>query len=772
MSSHLAHKTDFWTLLQNYTVEIPKIQRDYAQGRTDEKTTSLADEFLCSIKTAICNNEPLNLDFIYGKTEGEKPEKTVLIPIDGQQRLTTLFLLHWYAAAKEKKLTEAVKSILSKFTYETRLSSRDFCKSLINKSIDSFNGDIVKTIKDSPWYFLSWEHDPTVCAMLTMINRIDTWFKDISIPLFDQLTGSGSSEPECCPITFYFLPLENFQLNDELYIRMNARGKPLTEFEHFKVLFSEYLPALEEKAKLDTKWLDIFWNYEIRQAKKKGKKINSEMADTVDRYFFTFFSITARQFYAEKQRRLKDDYFSLLKEYRTVYEDSTAVQKTVHILNALCRYEDNESFFAAILDNPAPTYHDQLRFYALTQYLIWQESLHSGDNEPNIYKQWMRVTVNLINNTLVDNAEDYGKAVQSINALSGYISNLYAYLQKKNTDISFFSGIQKTEERLKAALIVEDSAWEDVLIKAERHEYFDGQIGFILNYANTANGYDIARFQTYVQKLSVLFSTQFRCEYEKTSDQFLFQRALLHYGNYLPEYGYNHTFCEFTASLRAKNDNWRRVFNDEKRALLLKALLDDLPNNTGSLPEEAIAAALKDRIAESDSGDWRHLFIKEPRHICYCGQRYIRFSQNNPDDPHAKIYLISRKQLNSYHCELYSRSLYLNVFKGATYPPFTKLWYYESASYEEACIAVDNFFYTIQDTCYHFYMDIVHKGNQRYTVKFGERNQRTLPPEITAVLKKVGFRDATVINGVPESEVKEKIQEIAENLNQLVQYGA
>ncbi len=284
MSNHLAHKTDFWTLLQNYTVEIPKIQRDYAQGRTDEKTTSLAGEFLCSIKTAICSNEPLNLDFIYGKTENK-----VLIPIDGQQRLTTLFLLHWYAAAKEKKLTEAVKSILSKFTYETRLSSRDFCKSLINKSIDSFNGDIGKTIKDSPWYFLSWDHDPTVCAMLTMINRIDTSFKNISIPLFDQLTGSGSSEPACCPITFYFLPLENFQLNDELYIRMNARGKPLTEFEYFKVLFSEYLPALEEKAKLDTEWFDIFWNYEIRQAKKKGKKINSEMADTVDRYFFTFF---------------------------------------------------------------------------------------------------------------------------------------------------------------------------------------------------------------------------------------------------------------------------------------------------------------------------------------------------------------------------------------------------------------------------------------------------------------------------------------------------
>ncbi|MGP1594213.1 MAG: hypothetical protein ACTTH8_03095 [Treponema sp.] len=108
------------------------------------------------------------------------------------------------------------------------------------------------------------------------------------------------------------------------------------------------------------------------------------------------------------------------------------------------------------------------------------------------------------------------------------------------------------------------------------------------------------------------------------------------------------------------------------------------------------------------------------------------------------------------------------MFKGTTYPPFTKLWYYESASYEEPCIAVDNFFYTMQDTRYHFYIDIVHKGNQRYTVKFGERNKQSLPPKITEVLKQAGFSDTALMIAVSEAELKGKIQEIAENLNKVV----
>lgn len=73
------------------------------------------------------------MDFIYGdvKVSGENK---VFQPLDGQQRLTTLFLLHWYVMNKENKHDD-LNDLLKKFSYETRYSSRDFCKAIIENKI-------------------------------------------------------------------------------------------------------------------------------------------------------------------------------------------------------------------------------------------------------------------------------------------------------------------------------------------------------------------------------------------------------------------------------------------------------------------------------------------------------------------------------------------------------------------------------------------------------------------------------------------------------------
>ncbi|MBL0056269.1 MAG: DUF262 domain-containing protein, partial [Chitinophagaceae bacterium] len=78
---------------------VPQIQRDYAQGRESE--LELRKGFITKIKQTIQDNEPkLNLDFIYGYTEKESKEEEVFIPLDGQQRLTTLWLTHWLLAPR------------------------------------------------------------------------------------------------------------------------------------------------------------------------------------------------------------------------------------------------------------------------------------------------------------------------------------------------------------------------------------------------------------------------------------------------------------------------------------------------------------------------------------------------------------------------------------------------------------------------------------------------------------------------------------------------
>ena len=76
---------------------IPIIQRDYAQGRTSDDVNRKRERFLEALKDAV-TTKPITLDFVYGDISKDG----VMTPLDGQQRLTTLFLLYWYAAKKNK----------------------------------------------------------------------------------------------------------------------------------------------------------------------------------------------------------------------------------------------------------------------------------------------------------------------------------------------------------------------------------------------------------------------------------------------------------------------------------------------------------------------------------------------------------------------------------------------------------------------------------------------------------------------------------------------
>ena len=66
MENSNLNKHTFWELINNYTIEIPIIQRDYAQGREVEKITEIRNSFLDSIYDSIIENNNLDLDFIYG----------------------------------------------------------------------------------------------------------------------------------------------------------------------------------------------------------------------------------------------------------------------------------------------------------------------------------------------------------------------------------------------------------------------------------------------------------------------------------------------------------------------------------------------------------------------------------------------------------------------------------------------------------------------------------------------------------------------------------
>lgn len=85
--SEYKNEYTFWQLIEEYVIEIPIIQRDYAQGREFEKVEEVRNGFLEDIYDTIINDRHLDLDFVYGSLK----ENKTFIPLDGQQRLTTLF---------------------------------------------------------------------------------------------------------------------------------------------------------------------------------------------------------------------------------------------------------------------------------------------------------------------------------------------------------------------------------------------------------------------------------------------------------------------------------------------------------------------------------------------------------------------------------------------------------------------------------------------------------------------------------------------------------
>ena len=121
-------------LFDKYKVEIPKVQRDYAQGRPDVHAKMVRRNLLEDMKSAVLEKTPpLDLNFVYGKAEDDK-----FIPLDGQQRLTTLFLLYLYAFYNDDTKTD----LLRRFTYETRTSSRNFLEKLTEKRASIFMSDL------------------------------------------------------------------------------------------------------------------------------------------------------------------------------------------------------------------------------------------------------------------------------------------------------------------------------------------------------------------------------------------------------------------------------------------------------------------------------------------------------------------------------------------------------------------------------------------------------------------------------------------------------
>lgn len=258
--------TTFYRLLvKEKSIVIPKVQRDFAYGRQDNRTRDILYGILDKMRDSVVENTHEVLDFVYGASYASTSDShTGMIPLDGQQRLTVLFLLHFYGSVTQEKKTGTAIDIepLLNFRYETRTSANDFCRDLLTiirpeliKDYD--DSGIASAIRNSPRFSPAYEADPTIKSMLNVLDAIEERFNGIDA-LWDKLCNGDYP-------AFYHLTIDRMGLTDDLYIKMNSRGKKLTEFELFK---SELNAAIRKTDtayasqlifKIDTRWMDMVW---------------------------------------------------------------------------------------------------------------------------------------------------------------------------------------------------------------------------------------------------------------------------------------------------------------------------------------------------------------------------------------------------------------------------------------------------------------------------------------------------------------------------------
>lgn len=728
----------FWKLLSQNAIVIPMIQRDYAQGRPGEYERKIAIKLVNDVKDALIQNAPINLDFIYGNTVNGD-----FIPLDGQQRLTTLFLIHWYMAARNNVLMEH-SNTLCRFTYKTRITSTDFCAQLVKSGI-SFDTQIQlisKEIEDSPWFFLSWRLDPTVLSMLNMLDIIHVAFKDVDVS--DFITRLVTDDPDL--ITFDLLELREYKLTDELYVKMNARGKPLTEFENIKAKIAPRL--YDNSRKLDNEWLDVFWRLE---ADTENRTLHT------DRSFFAYIKNMTVNLYLERYDAEDDktyiDNFDVLTNIDVVLDDTEAYSQFTQSLDFFVQNKQNDLILQSFVHPTKDTdveYSDKLKFHAFTKFIYRNTGITDANKER--FEQWTRVTSNLIGNSSYDDPIAFMRAIRSINNIGMYSDDIYTALSK-GTDVTGFSKDQIDEEKLKASLILADNSWENLIKQAEKHAYFDGQIGFILKYSKISDShYSTSLFADFSRIVSMLFSDQFQDKHN-----FLFQRALLACGDFLIEpnkTGYARSFCVFSSYLRAKRDNWRKVFADSVRSEHLKSLLERIRKDVSDLSsDDEIKKCLHSIIDSSDADDWRIHFIKQPEYLSYCRSRQIALGR----DGYNKIYLLSKKTMACMHEEIYSKELFTRL-KSSGHQPFNNCSYKPSYYKDvEPCIYLSDCLLDNVDMS----IVITNEGSY-YQVVLKTIDGSSIPDSLESSLLGQGFSEGVL--RIPDKDPLPKIKTVLDQL--------
>lgn len=477
----------FMGFMNRYDVVIPKIQRLYVQGRLDSHGKKCLSSFAAHLVDCVVNKKCCNLDFIYGIDN-----KKVFYPLDGQQRLTTLLLLAWLCGVKEAKDKWS-------FRYESRRATEMFIDGLLKSQppelskptdYDERKKSLKKVdylplcseyLENSGWFLPAWKEDPGIAGMLEMLDSLYGKLLDSEKTQFDpEKTQSGFSK-----IKFFVNYLDASRAAyDQIFLKMNSRGKPLTEWENLKAVLDKNAPGKDRvtwQENLNNTWQELLWE------KLNEEQDNDRRISTLDAKMLSVIKLALGCVGYEE------------KNSNNTFQLTQWLENKGNKTNKEKFYELCTTFFSALNDEKKDCLGK-----ALTP--AWEEDVQwpdfKKDDSEHFYKpllayyaanqstndDWMRVVWNIVENAGITKNE-FPKAYILINELSQQKNDILEFLAEDTNEIkSQFAKEQVNEERAKAKQIVDPpkdcqwncygpNRWE--IQYAEKFAFFKGAIRFL-----------------------------------------------------------------------------------------------------------------------------------------------------------------------------------------------------------------------------------------------------------------------------------------------------
>lgn len=672
-------------LLDKYSVVIPQLQRDYAQGRDEAK--ELRVRFLSQILHVLRGEGRLNLDFVYGYDKALSPNHhPIFYPLDGQQRLTTLWLLHWYLLPSKPAAEE--REWLLRFSYRTRSSSTRFCQLLVeHAAVD------VAAIKDQPWYRQSYNADATIAAMLGTLRTIkELVAPEERVALWERLCHQRA-------LTFDVIDIkgEEFRLTDELYIKMNARGKPLTSFECYKADLTQALRKLDNLGKpwsykkgqlsyadyfafkVDNEWLDLFYHGKI---------------DGLDERMYGFIQNIAKLcFFLTPENAEKNVNAFTYSDSVNVFLIPDNARRLISILDLFERIQAKQplrAFFATLTpsirfleegEDPAPvdlfrescdkkaSVKNLVLLLALSHYMEKYQLVEATEE----LQDYLRVLRNLLWGVRQLDKMRYESNVR-INSLLTYWSWIESLASRKQVlDAVKSSGevfLKKKKEKKEGKLhqrvdfILKYPELKPLIGELEDHPLLAGQLG-IFDLAQDAN-----EFKRQAEAFKQIFDPAF-CARED-ADQLII-RALVA-SRYPGVQGKNVWRGYRETWFFGGNGYWSTVlsikeYDQPKQRNAIRQLLSQFAGGTGDT-KERLQRIIDAYLGSEDAKQrgWRYYFVKYPEFYSGKINFFARDNRKETADAYVdSLKSFSRNPLNGYHANAYVQVVWRLVGEGNTH---------------------------------------------------------------------------------------------------------